>query len=89
MYAHIHTYIYVYIHQEEELGGMFYDTVFQVSQSVRPYVNKPRSVMGAKFIEMMSCLESFHSDRNLMQEQVFITQYDYMYAYIYIYVCIY
>jgi len=55
---------------EEELGALFYDTLFDLAPNLKPVFNKPRQILSSKFIEMMSTMVSFHGDPMRMEEQI-------------------
>ncbi len=41
---------------EEDLGGMLYDTLFEIAPSLKTMFARPRPVMAMKFVEMISTL---------------------------------
>ena len=55
---------------EEELGGMLYDTLFDIAPSLKEMFGRPRPVMAMKFVEMLNTLVSFSDDQERMIEQV-------------------
>ena len=55
---------------EEELGGMLYDTLFDIAPSLKDMFGRPRPVMAMKFVEMLNTLVSFSDDQERMIEQV-------------------
>ena len=55
---------------EEEMGQLLYDTLFELAPNLRPVYRKPRQILSAKFVEMMSTLVSFHGDPMRMEEQI-------------------
>jgi hemoglobin-like flavoprotein len=55
---------------EEDLGGMLYDTLFEIAPSLKSLFSRPRPVMAMKLIEMVTMLVSFSDDEARMTEQI-------------------
>jgi hemoglobin-like flavoprotein len=55
---------------EEDLGGMLYDTLFEMAPSLKTLFSRPRPVMAMKMIEMVTMLVSFSDDEVRMTEQI-------------------
>uniref|UniRef100_A0A7S1DKS7 Globin domain-containing protein n=2 Tax=Hemiselmis andersenii TaxID=464988 RepID=A0A7S1DKS7_HEMAN len=55
---------------EEDLGGMLFDTLFELAPSLKSMFARPRPVMAMKFVEMVSTLVSFVDDESRMIEQI-------------------
>eukprot|EP00288_Rhodomonas_lens_P020008 CAMPEP_0177690586 /NCGR_PEP_ID=MMETSP0484_2-20121128/847_1 /TAXON_ID=354590 /ORGANISM="Rhodomonas lens, Strain RHODO" /LENGTH=494 /DNA_ID=CAMNT_0019201143 /DNA_START=148 /DNA_END=1629 /DNA_ORIENTATION=+ len=55
---------------EEELGGMVFDTLIRTAPNFKSIFSRPRQVMAMKFIDMISTIVSFADDPERMKEQV-------------------
>jgi len=56
--------------EEEELGGMVYETIIRTAPNLKAIFNRPPQVMAMKFIDMLSTVVSFADDSDRMKEQV-------------------